>query len=88
MAEPTVDDCAPSVNEISEPRFLERGQLWAVPDLLRRMRWSQETWNAWRVAGLRTLLPRTKAEHVLTDWVIDFLTASTDYDTTPPTKKA
>lgn len=99
MAEPTVGQCAPTVNEKlddgplvplaceSTDRFIARGEWWAVPDLLRRMHWSAETWIAWRAAGLRTQIPRTKVEHVLTDWLIDFWTSHPEYDTKPPKVK-
>lgn len=99
MTGPTVGQRAPAVNAISDDgplippppveapdRFLRRGEYWAVPDLLRRLKISQNTWTEWRAAGLRSQLPRTKSEMVLTDWVIDFLAAQTEFDTTPHKK--
>jgi hypothetical protein len=100
MTGPTVGQRAPAVNaniddgplipppvaEDPPDRFLRRGELWAVPDLLRKLKISPSTWTEWRAAGLRSQMPRTKSEMVLTDWVIDFLDAHTEYDTTPHKK--
>ena len=77
MSEATVGDAAPSVNGNSSPppqlRGLPRGLYCRSVDVMEWMHWSKVTWGEWRVAGMRTDFPGTKAEHVLTDWVIDFL---------------
>ena len=77
MSEATVGDAAPSVNSFPAPipqlRGLPRGLYCRSCDVMAWMHWSDKTWSKWRKAGLRTDYPDTAAEHVLTDWVIDFL---------------
>lgn len=77
MTEATVGDGARSVNGNATPfpqlRGLPRGLYCRAADVMEWMKWSRETWNEWRNEGMRTDYPGTKAEHVLTDWVIDFL---------------
>jgi hypothetical protein len=59
LPDPVNQEREPSAAVPPPPRFIERGQLWAVPDLIRRLRISPNTWTEWRAAGLRSQLPRT-----------------------------
>ncbi len=85
MTEATVGDGAPCVKQVIEInpqlRGLPRGLYCRSSWVIEYMQWSRETWNCWRETGLRVQNPGTKAEHVLTDWVIDFLANRKDFDT-------
>lgn len=73
MTEATVGDGAPAVNSFRALRGLPRGLYCKAADVLLYMDWDKRTWRLWKSEGMRTDFPGTREEHVLTDWVIDFL---------------
>lgn len=84
MSEATVGPGTPQVKpeDYGFP-VLQRGLYVPTRWLLKRMHWSRKTWNEWKDAGLRTQYPRTRVEHVLSDWVIDFLQAREEWNVPP-----
>lgn len=85
MTEATVGDGAPAVNSLFDDgplippiklnslRGLPRGLFCKSCWVREHMGWNWRTWKKWKDGGMPTVMPDTQEEHVLTDWVIDFL---------------